>query len=203
MSKKIQIDEEIYVAPKMLGKYENGLPVVIDELNNEKLNPAILEDKIKIYEREVTEWFLKPTLNLLDEENVFNNSFLILMTCMSYIEGVEQYKQGNSSNRKSKEFFISSIKKIFSNQLEEINIVKLYTDVRNGLFHNGMSKSSMIFNNTYDKALNFQDNGIVEINPTKFLQAISDDFSTYVQDLKNNSNTELRDNFTCIFTVLN
>jgi len=203
VSKKIQINQEVYIAPKMLGKYENGQPIVIDEKNNNtKLNPNILEDKIKIYEREVEEWFLKPTLKLLNDENVFNNSFLILMTCMSYIEGVEQYKKGSTSNRNSKVFFISSMNEIFPNQFKEGNINKLYSDVRNGLFHNGMSKSSMIFNNTYIDALKFEDNGIIRINPTKFLKAISNDFSNYVQKLNDTQNTELRSNFNNIFTVL-
>lgn len=88
----------------MLGKYENGTPIVIDELNNLRLDPNNIEDKIKIYEREVKEWFLEPTLKLLNDENVFNNSFLILMTCMAYIEGVEQYKEEVPAIDKVKHF---------------------------------------------------------------------------------------------------
>lgn len=93
--------------------------------------------------------------------------------------------------------------KIFSSQFDEEKIKKLYNDVRNGLFHNGMSKSSMIFNNTFDEALQFQDDDIIKINPTKFLETIRDDFSSYIQELENSQNVTSRDNFTRIFTVLN
>ena len=54
MPKQIQINQEIYLAPEILGKTENGEPVAIDERNNnEKLNPRDIDHKIKIYEREV------------------------------------------------------------------------------------------------------------------------------------------------------
>ena len=102
MSKQILRSEEIYVAPQMLGKYEDRTPVVIDEKNNnEKLYPTNIEHKIKIYEREVNEWFLVPATKLLEQDNS-NYSFIVLMVCMSYLEGVEQYKTGIESNRRSK-----------------------------------------------------------------------------------------------------
>ena len=105
MSKQIQRDEEIYVAPEMLGKYEEQTPVVIDERNqNNRLDPTNIDDKIKIYEREVKGWFLEPARSLLIQDD-FNNSFLVLMVCMAYLEGVEQYKTGIESNGRSKEFF--------------------------------------------------------------------------------------------------
>ncbi len=201
MSKKIQNGDEIYVAPKMLGKYENGNPIIIDELSAATLDPNNLEHKIKIYEREVQGWFLEPASKLLNDEDVFNNSFLILMICMAYIEGVKQYREGKSSNGQSRNFFIDSIQRIFPGLFSDDNSKQLYNDVRSGLFHNGMSKSSVIFNNTFPEALDFSNNKI-NINPTMLLKVIQDDFSQYIQDLNNTQNTTLRTKFDTIFTVL-
>jgi len=101
MSKQIQTNEEIYLAPGIKGRNEKGKPVVIDEIYNKNLDPTDINDKVIIYEREVKEWFLNPALALV-EQNSFNKAFIVLMICMSYFEGVEQYKTGVKSETKSK-----------------------------------------------------------------------------------------------------
>ena len=102
MPKQIQRSEEIYLAPDILGRYENDIPVIVDERNEDtRLDPNDVNHKILIYEREVKEWFLEPASILLEEDS-FKNSFIVLMVCMAYFEGVEQYKTGIESNRRSK-----------------------------------------------------------------------------------------------------
>jgi hypothetical protein len=68
-----------------------GLPCVIDILANRNLNADDIYDKFTIYERQVQEWFLIPATRLV---NTQNSGFIILMTCLSYIEGIEQYRTG-------------------------------------------------------------------------------------------------------------
>lgn len=210
MSKLIQRNEEIYVAPQMLGKYEGEIPVVIDERNsNGRLDPANIEHKIKIYEREVKEWFLKPARDLLNQ-NSFNNSFLVLMVCMSYVEGVEQYKTGIDSSRRSKDCFIDSIKRFYPDKYLDGDIGKLYSKSRCGLFHNGMVKGGVIFNNTFEDVIKFGNNGeVIKINPQKLLQDVENDFNRYINELKNvdnvrqdENNRTARENFDRMFSVL-
>ena len=210
MSKQIQRNEEIYVAPQMLGKYEDETPVVIDERHrNERLDPANIEHKIKIYEREVKEWFFRPATDLLSQDS-FKNSFLVLMVCMSYIEGVEQYKTGIDSSRRSKECFVDSVRRLYPGEYQDENVGKLYSKSRCGLFHNGMVKGGVIFNNTFENVIKFEKNGeVIKINPTVLLNDIKDDFERYINELKNinninrdENNRTVRENFDRMFSVL-
>ena len=210
MSKQIQRNEEIYVAPKMLGKYEGQTPVVIDEGNsNDRLDPTNIDHKIKIYEREVKGWFLGPAKSLLNQ-NSFNNSFLVLMVCMAYLEGVEQYKTGIESNRRSKKCFVDSVKRMYPDKFRDEDLNKLYIKSRCVLFHNGMVKGGVIFNNLYVDVVRFEQNGeVIRINPQKLLRDVENDFDRYISELKNTNNIRrdensrtARENFDRMFSVL-
>ena len=209
MSKQIQRNEEIYLAPGILGKYESDIPVAIDERNNnERLDPRNINHKIIIYEREVKEWFLNPSSNLL-EQNSFYNSFIVLMVCMSYIEGVEQYKTGVESNRRSKDCFADSIKRLYPGKYQDKDINKLYAKSRCGLFHNGMVKGGVVFNNSYQEVIEFENNGeVIKVNPTILLADIKRDFEAYIIELKSSTSEVnervrvLRENFDRMFSVL-
>jgi hypothetical protein len=210
MSKQIPRDREIYIAVDILGKYENGAPVAIDKRNhNERLNPKDIDHKIRIYEREVEEWFLNPATDLL-EKNEFNNSFVVLMICMAYIEGVEQYKTGVESHRRSEECFKDSIKRLYPNKFQDRDLGAFYKKARCGLFHNGMVKGGVVFSNGFAEPIEFENNGeTVRVNPTLLLRDIKDDFRKYINELKGTSNTAnqdylktIRENFDRMFTVL-
>lgn len=209
MPKQIERNREIYIAPEILGKYENGVPVAIDERNNIRLDPREIEDKITIYEREVKEWFLGPAEALLNHNN-FRTSFIVLMVCMSYFEGVEQYKTGVESNRRSKECFIDSVKRVYDNRFQHRDIEKLYSKSRCGLFHNGMVKGGVTFSDSLEDVMVFENNGeIIRINPRRLLLDIKTDFENYLGELRslNNSSSDerlgiLRENFDRMFSVL-
>lgn len=206
MPKQIGRDQEIYLAPGILGKFENDRPVAIDERNNNAiLDPRNLDDKITIYEREVKEWFLNPASDLLNS-NTFDNSFIVLMVCMSYLEGVEQYKTGVSSKTRSKECFIDSINRIYPNSFQSRDLNKLYTKTRCGLFHNGMVQGGVIFNNSFLNPIEFMNNGeTIRINPSLLLRDIMNDYASYINELRSNSSEHtiiLRENFDRMFSVL-
>jgi hypothetical protein len=185
MSKQIEWNREIYLAPDILGKYNDFGPIVIDERNgNIELDPNDIETKILIYEREVKEWFLEPASELLNQDS-FKNSFIVLMVCMAYFEGVEQYKTGVDSSRRSKECFIDSIERLYPNKFRRSDIGKLYAKSRCGLFHNGMVKGGVVFNNSFGDAIEFANNGEnININPTLLLERIMKDFEEYVSELR-------------------
>lgn len=167
-------------------------------MNNLNLNPNDLNDKIKVYERQVKGWFLENARNLLDKEH---NNFISFMIAISYIEGVEQYKNGISSHSQSSIFFIKSFKKIFGGHYSDSDIRKFYKDARCSLFHVGMTSKSIILIKGRGISIEFINNDII-VDPKLFLSRIEEDFENYILKLKNPSNTELRENFNSSFSVI-
>lgn len=197
MPKRIRNNENVYIASDILGIYEDGQYVAQDEKNNVTLNPNNINDKIKIYERQVKEWFINRAVSLTSEKN----DFIILMICMSYFEGVEEYKTGGSSNGRSRQFLINSLHRIYANQFDDESYDRLYSQSRCGLFHNGMTRGDIIIDRSFVASLEFTEENI-KINPKKLLLDIKDDFKKYIQDLQNENNTELRDNFNRMYFIL-
>lgn len=202
MSKKMLHGEEIYLAPGIRGSIENGAPEIIDEMTGLKLNPNCFLDQVKIYEREVKGWFLEPAQTMLNS-NASSNSFIVLMVCMAYIEGVEQYKSGKSSNRQSQEFFIRSVKGIYGNRFVEKNLVGLYKKTRCGLFHNGMVGGGVLFNNEWEDVMEFDSTKEeIRINPSILLKDLRGDFEDYIESLnRSEENSVIRTNFQRIFSI--
>ena len=110
MPKRLREDRTIEIAPEIKGCIQDGRPVVYDEIGKRELNPIDIYDKITIYERQVKEWFLKPASRLLRNRN---NGFIVLMTCLSYLEGVEQYRRGETSHNRSRQFFIEAVNRLY------------------------------------------------------------------------------------------
>lgn len=191
--------EPIYLAPEILA-YRDGNynPQILDERRAIALDPNNIDDKILIYKRQVEEWFLKRAQRLCRRKV---NDFLVVMIAVSYIEGVEQYRKGEDSNRRSQEFFSRSVRRIFNIQnVSNDQISSLYKHLRCGLFHNGMSGDAVVLNRKIKSALVFSDRGTIDINPKLFLAAVVQDFNQYLNDLDND--IQLRDNFSRMFSVI-
>jgi hypothetical protein len=132
------------------------------------------------------------------------------MVCMSYFEGVEQYKTGVESKNRSQGCFVDSVKRMYPNQFQDSHLRKLYVKSRCGLFHNGMVKGGVLFSNNYDEAIAFENNGeLIKINPGKLLDDIERDFGEYISELRSpnsevdyDANRVLRENFDRMFSVL-
>lgn len=215
MSKIISEDETYYIAPGILGFYENGVPVALDEVNNQKLDPKNTDDKIKIYEKEVRGWFLDKAEAML-QKNPTQYGFVALMVCISYFEGVEQYKTGVSSYQKSDIFFTNSFKRIYGDKFKEEEIKFLYSSARCGLFHNGMIKGKIVLrcdlpdsirikkiSNLQKKRKGAKGSGFAcYINPQKVLDDIKDDFCAFLDELRDENNRVLRENFDRLFEVV-
>jgi len=197
MTKKLR-HEPLYVAPGIVGwidSHEN--PIVYDEIRNEHLNPDDVFDKIKIYERQVEEWFINRATDLLEKENY---SLIVLMVCLSYLEGVEQYRRGESSRGRSQEFFVGAFKRLYPNKYSDNDLEDFYRQARCGLFHNGMIESRIIFSNSrFRLALKFSPNSDIEVNPKLLLRDVKKDFRKYIGELKKNQ--ALRDVFHSRFSI--
>ena len=112
MAKEVQPGEDIHVAPGITGKRNNsGILSIIDDSTGEELHPENnIEDKIKIFERQVNGWFLEKASDLHSDED---KGFVVLMIATSYIEGIEQYRRGEPSENQSKTFFKEGVSRIF------------------------------------------------------------------------------------------
>ncbi len=203
MTKQIRQNQELYVAPQMLGRYVNNLAEVLDERNGEILNPHDTDNKIKIYERQVNAWFLHRATRFLTGNK---NGFIVLMISIGYIEGIEQYRRGETSERtdtqpgRSKMFFGEGMVRIF-NILPAL-ADELYGQLRCGLFHNGMASEKIIINSQYPNSIEKIDDTEIHINPNLFLRDIKIDFNHYIRELKDSNNNQLRDNFNVMFNLI-
>ncbi|TRZ78073.1 MAG: hypothetical protein D4R93_00750 [Deltaproteobacteria bacterium] len=192
MSKKLRIGRPLYIAPEIRGWLDKNFnPVVKDERSGRNLNPNNASDKIIIYERQVKEWFLKPAARYIKGKN---SGFIVLMICMSYLEGVEQYKSGLYSNNRSREFFVRAIEKIYPNKYSRSNLNELYKEARCGLFHTGMVKGKIIISDAFNEPLEFEDSSTINVNPKKLLGDIKKDFQKFINQLKTNSESRAKFN---------
>jgi len=203
MAKHVQPGEDIRIAPGITGKRENeGELIIIDDWNRdrEQLYPKDnIEHKIRIFERQVKEWFLERASSLLSDED---NGFVILMIATSYIEGIEQYRKGQPSDGKSRAFFEDGLKRIFGiKSCFEDRLYDLFKELRCGLFHNGMTgRYIRIHSMLIDKPIDFSDDKIININQRLFLEKVVEDFEQYLTDLKGTTKTDLRNNFNKMYT---
>jgi len=187
MPKKLRQDSKIYIAPQILGWLDSNYdPVVQDERTDRSLDPRNIDDKILIYERQVNDWFLEPATNLTNE---WNNGFIVLMICMSYLEGVEQYIRGESSNNNSREFFTSAISRIYPNKYSPCDLEEFYREARCGLFHTGMVRGKIIISYSFNESIEFEDSSTINVNPQKLLEDIKSDFQAFIVKLKKDSNS--------------
>ncbi|MFW6173781.1 MAG: hypothetical protein ACOC5T_08555 [Elusimicrobiota bacterium] len=197
MSKMLREDRPIEIAPKITGQLNQGRPLVFDEKSGEYLNPSNVDDKIKIYERQVKEWFLNRATRLLRGEN---NGFIVLMICLSYLEGVQQYREGTYSNWQSKQFFVDAIERLYPGEYSHDDLKDFYKQARCGLFHDGMTRSKVIYNYGFDSPLRFAGDLTIEVNPKMLLEDIKSDFNGYIEELKRSNN--LRNIFDRMFGIL-
>lgn len=196
MPKRLRSDP-IFIASEIIGKINtDGSTEVCDLRTDRVLDPYNEFDKIIIYERQVSDWFLIPATNLSRYKNK-NKGFIVLMICISYLEGVEQYRQGHSSHGRSRIFFVSALDRIYPNEYEHRQLRSLYSDARCGLFHSGMIKKRIIINNKYRRSIEFV-NDDIKISPSKLLADIKIDFRNYIVELQNDY--QLRSNFNNMFT---
>lgn len=197
MPKRIRHNFDIYIAPSIRGYYNGENPRAFDEKNCQELNPDDINDKIYIYERQVNEWFLNRASSFISQKN---NGFIILMICLAYFEGIEQYRTGSSSRGYSSEFFKNSLNRIYGERFRNDDLDDLYSEARCGLFHNGMVSGKIIIDYDFEYSIEIPDDSTIKINPKKLLKDIKIDFKKYIKDLKNTSNIDLRVNFDQMFS---
>lgn len=172
--------------------YSNRPSHVVDFRTKQEYAKDALDTKIMVYEDLVSGWFHQYG-KLLQSHN--DAGFVVLQLALAQIEGMEQYRQGESSEGRSEQFFCTALKRIFElNESDDIWLKEFYSLVRCGLFHDGMTRRRVVIENTSEMPLAF--NGkYIRISPNKFLDAVVAEFEQYVAALKDPRNADLREAF--------
>lgn len=198
MPKRIREGVNLRIAPGIMGTKKGGIPVIFSEDCKKKYAYNNIDDKIEIYEKQVNGWFLKHSSNLAIQDG---GSFVSVMIALSYIEGVQQYKEGCSSNSRSGGFFIEGFKDIFGNGYSDDDIRALYKEARCGLFHDGMTRGDIILKSDSTTAITFDREQII-ISPRLFIREIEKHFNDYIAILKDVNNEDQRDKFNSMYRLI-
>jgi hypothetical protein len=156
-----------------------------------------LDTKIAIYADRVRGWFLDFGRRFTSEHNC---GFIVLMIGVSYLEGSQQFRDGESSDHKSRVTFRKAIRRLFP-RISEQNADSVYLSVRNGLFHDAMTKAGVGIGAELPEALDVDGDGKILVNPDLFIAAVLADFDRYILELNSSERVDLRVNFEKLWDV--
>jgi len=148
--------------------------------------------KVNVYDDRVRNWFL----DLAVRQTAAGSDpgdYVALSIALAYLEGVEQYRRGEGKQTGSTERFKSSARRVFPAALPDA-IDRLWTAVRNGLFHSGFTEGPTLLSHDYDEALTIFGR-YLRINPAKFVKAVVQDFNNYIQELRAGPSSDLARRF--------
>lgn len=161
-----------------------------DKRNGSQKDYNNINTKILVYEDRQKEWFF----NIAEELKKNNEAgFVILMLASSYLESNQQYREGESSEGKSEDFFKKALARVFPRVTENQKNL-LYKEMRCGFFHDGITRKT-IFITGEQKGILKEERGNLIINPHLFFDAIRMDFEKYISFIKEKSNHLERENF--------
>ncbi len=181
-----------YVSPEFSNKIitlkSEKMPYEIDKILDKNI-----ETKILIYEDRINGWFLDFAKKLTNEAN---SEFLVLMICVNYLEGNQQFREGKTSQNESTKILEKALKRIFPT-IEEKILNDFINKVRHGLFHDGMTRKGILLR--YGLSVPFftfnDGEEWVMLDPSLILKEIRIDFESYINILKNEDNKKERENF--------
>jgi hypothetical protein len=161
------------------------------------------ETRVAIYEDQIRGWFLDQARVLQKASD--HAGFVILLVVLSYVEAHAIFYKGQDSKNSSREFFRDAFKAIFSLSsdnpgLIDVAVDELYHQMRNGLFHTGVTRRKVHLSDQFQKPVNIdlgpaETVSRIEVNPTKMLETVEDHLSHYLMRLRNVEEKELRENF--------
>jgi hypothetical protein len=161
----------------------------------DKVLEDTLKTKILVYEDRTRGWFLDFARKLSSERHA---GFLVLMICVSYLEGNQQFREGTVSKMgENKEMLKKALKRIFNFQEDQESAIDIFIEeVRHGFFHDGMTRKNVLITGDISYPFFINENKkVILLNPKLFLEAIEIDFETYLNILRNEHNKQEREKF--------
>jgi hypothetical protein len=154
---------------------------------------SLYEAKVDVYEDRVRSWFLDLAVaHLANGQNPAD--YVALSIALAYIEGVEQYRRGSETPRGSaKKWFKSSAQRIIPSATEDA-LDRLWKEARCGIFHSGFTNGPTYLSHDNPNTIEISQDRL-NINPKMFVNAVNDDFSSYILELRAKPEDTLGKNF--------
>lgn len=161
------------------------------------LKTESIDELISIYEDQVRGWFFDQASLL---EKISDHAGMVtLLVVLSYVEAHAIFYKGKDSNNQSQKFFRDAFKRIFQISGEESKarddaIDQVYSELRCGLFHTGMTRSKVLISNSHNTSVTLE-NSLIFVNPRLMLEVAQSHLSHYLMRLRNPEEKSLRENF--------
>lgn len=189
---------------------------------NTKLASGEILDKIDVFEDQIDGWMLFHARALCSDQYQFrpHSGFAVLTLLCPYFEAIEAHYAGRSSSRNSKTFFRRGFLRVFrelGNELAKNGFLppqplaegiadSIYDQLRCGLFHEAVTKNRIVLRqDTAPLGFMLEKGtggiGCIVIDPCRFLNEVDGHFRSYVAELRNPGQTQLRANFEKLFDL--
>ncbi len=183
---------------------------------SDKLESGKLEDKIDVFEDQVSGWILDHAIRLTSPEysGPPGGDMAGLILALTYFESIAQFMRGGDSEGKSVKYFEIGFKVVFpevegmastmglpnEDAITRSIVGAFYKQLRCGFFHSGAMGNLVVVVNTkvplrliMNKATGQV--GAILVTPSKFIARMRDHFNLYCAQLRDPRNTLARLNF--------
>jgi len=163
---------------------ENNLPVFAISPKHTTLVFAdrwTLEDKIEVFIARIDGWQIGVAKQIIQKE-IAHRGFPLLRIILSYFEMLGKYLGGFTKERKSRYYLKKGVKATFPEigEEEEAFLNALYENVRNGLYHVGMTKINVMLRDDTPGSIGYNsERNILAINPDRLVDDLEIRFHDY------------------------
>lgn len=163
---------------------------------NSYLQVRDIEKTIDVFEDQVKDWLIAPAKMMTGNQHA---GLAILALSLSYMEPLGHLLTGESSG--VKKHFRIGLKRIFPTTAPPDPVLDdLYDKLRNGMFHEGMTKAYVYIRRDITSPIEVGSRGVpgknfVYVNPWLLLNSVESHLSRYVAELRDPAETTLRENF--------
>ncbi|HYO87611.1 MAG TPA: hypothetical protein VER79_03130 [Candidatus Limnocylindrales bacterium] len=168
--------------------------------DNAEIGYGNINIKIEVYRARVLGWFLDVAKGIVADGRA-PGDYVAVMVALSYIEGLEQFREGKETPRSSSaSWFRRSASRIFPEQSEEV-LQRIWKETRCGLFHAGFPSGKIYLSHDRRSAIEV-DGDRIYINPNEFVDRVVCHFLYYIDELQNERNADLRKHFEQLWDLL-
>jgi len=160
-----------------------------------------IDEKIDIFIARVKGWQIQPAMDMR-EKQIPHRGFAQLLIVTSYFEMIGKYRAGFLDEGKSSYYFKEGFLYTFPDLPEDEKklLDTFYRSVRNELYHVGITKPNVIIFDGIPGSFGYnEDLGRLALSPDLFVEDIAIRFDSFVKELCDPSNQELRSNFEARF----
>jgi hypothetical protein len=172
-----------------------------------------LNDKIEIFYERIDGWkfdiadqlingrVVKDERGNISVEGSPHAAYAVLNIVLSYFEMIAKYADGYLDMHESEPYFKKGVRMVFpesetANQDSvETLLDTLYHGARCGLYHVGLTYTNIFLEGGEAPPISFRSNGTVYLNPHKLVQTMRAHFNSYINQLRDVNNLDLRQNF--------